>query len=354
MTSNPRVSVVIGVYNCGPFLDATIASVARQEFEDWELILVDDGSTDATPHIIERWVAADPRVRSVRQPNSGRPAPARNRGIREARGEIIAFLDGDDLFHPGKLARQVAVFDRYPEVGAVFHDYHCFRDGTEPSGGLLYLVNDRYFERAGPALTPVAHGDGWLYLGTPDLIKFMSSESVGIHTSTIAVRREVLRSIDQPPFNEDLPHGEDIDLWLRLARQTPMAILPQPLSFYRLRLSDSWMTGNKRRILARGAYLVKSEMLSRLESMLTPEERPTYLERLSRGWNGLGYTCLVAGLLQESRHCYRQALRLAPTTAQKLRALKGLSVSALPRPLVRGYWRLRRSGEFEARSPASA
>ena len=354
MTRNPRVSVVIGVYNCGPFLDQTIASVARQEFEDWELILVDDGSTDATPHIIERWVASDPRVRSIRQPNSGRPAPARNRGIREARGDIIAFLDGDDLFHPGKLACQVSVFDRYPDVGAVFHDYYCFPDGGEPADGLLYLVKDRYFERAGPVLAPVAHDGGRVYLGTPDLIKFMSSESVGIHTSTIAVRREVLRSLDQPPFNEDLPHGEDIHLWLRLARQTRIAILPQPLSYYRLRQSDSWMTGNKRRTLARGAYLVKSEMLSRLENMLTPEERPAYLQRLSRGWNGLGYNCLVAGLNQETRHCYREALRLAPTTGHKLRALKGLLVSVLPRPLVRGYWRLRRSGEFEVRPLLSA
>ena len=239
-------------------------------------------------------------------------------------------------------------------MGAVFHDYHYFRDGSAPESGERYLVNDRYFERAGPALTPVPYDGGLLYLGTPALIKFMSSESIGIHTSAIAVRREVLRSIDQPPFNEDLPHGEDIDLWLRLARGTTMAILPQPLSFYRLRQSQSWMTGNARRTLARGAYLVKSDMLSRLEAMLSTDERSGYLERLARGWIGLGYTCQVAGLGQETRRCYREALRLAPSTSQRVRALKGLIVSWLPRPLVRSYWRLRRGGEFEARSSANA
>src|SRR4029434_8875249 len=220
--------------------------VVRQTFEDWELVLVDDGSTDDTPQVIARRMQADSRIRAFQQPNSGRPAAARNIGIAQARGDVVAFLDGDDLYHPEKLAQEIQVLDRYPDVGAVFHDYYYFADGTEPDGGLRYLVNDRYFERAAKVFTTAELAGEPVYLGTPDLIKFMSSESVGVHTSAIAVRRSVLDSLEQPPFNEALPHGEDIHLWLRIARATRMAALARPLSYYRYR-TNSWMSTNSRR-----------------------------------------------------------------------------------------------------------
>jgi hypothetical protein len=262
----------------------------------------------------------------------------------------VTFLDGDDLYHPEKLEREMKVLDRYPDVGAVFHDYHYFVDGTDPLLGLKYLEHERFFERAGTAFSSVRLDDDLVYLGTPDLIKFMSCESVGIHTSTIAVRRSVLRSVDQPPFDENLPHGEDVHLWLRIALHTRVAALPQPLSYYRYS-PTSWMTVTSRRTLALGRFLVKSDSLQRLERMLSAAEWPEYRDRIARYWNGIAYDCLVAGLLPQARQGFREGLRTGRSRKLRLRALKGIIVSNLPRGFVRSYWRLRRGGEFEVRDP---
>lgn len=346
----PRVSVVMPVFNCGPFLEQSIGSVVGQIYGEWELIIVDDGSTDDSAAIIRRWCAQDGRIRSFRRPNSGRPAIARNQGIAEARGDVVAFLDADDLYHPEKLARQMKVLDRYPDVGAVFHDYHYFADGTDPVSGLKYLVHDRFFDRAGNVFDPIMEDDDLVYLGTSDLIKFMSCESVGIHTSAIAVRRSVLDAIEQPPFDEHLPHGEDVHLWLRIALQTRVAALARPLSYYRHRTS-SWMSVTSRQTLAMGRFLVKSHSLRRLEGMLSAGEWPEYRDRIARYWNGIAYDCLVAGLLPQARQGFREGLRTGRSRKLRLRALKGIIVSNLPRGFVRSYWRLRRGGEFEVRDP---
>jgi hypothetical protein len=176
----------------------------------------------------------------------------------------------------------------------------------------------------------------------------MSSESVGVHTSAIAVRRSVLTALEQPLFSETLPHGEDIHLWLRIARATRLAALARPLSYYRYR-TNSWMSSNSRRTIAVGAFLVKSEMLRQLEATLSSEEWPRYRDRVARYWNGIGYDCLLAGLLPEARTGFRQGLRAARSYSHRWRAIKGLIVAGLPRGLVRAYWRIRRSGEFEVR-----
>jgi glycosyltransferase involved in cell wall biosynthesis len=123
MSSPPRVSVVIAFLNGERFLNETIESVFRQTFTDWELLLVDDGSTDGSTAIAQRWVRAQAgRVRYVAHPghdNRGLPA-SRNLGIRTAQGSLIATLDADDVWRPNKLAEQVAILDAHPTAGMVF------------------------------------------------------------------------------------------------------------------------------------------------------------------------------------------------------------------------------------------
>ena len=114
------VSVVIPVYNGERFISRTLASVLAQTYNSFEVIVVDDGSTDLTPIIIEEAVVRDSRVRLFRKQNSG-VAAARNFGISQALGELIATLDADDLWHPQKIARQVEVMQASsPEVGLVY------------------------------------------------------------------------------------------------------------------------------------------------------------------------------------------------------------------------------------------
>src|SRR5262249_38289893 len=107
--TNPRVSVVIANYNYGRYLAAAVESVIAQTFHNWELIVVDDGSTDASLAVVEPHTA-DSRVHVLRVNHLGQPG-AKNAGITAARGEIIAFLDADDLWHPQKLEQQLALME---------------------------------------------------------------------------------------------------------------------------------------------------------------------------------------------------------------------------------------------------
>ncbi len=114
--ANPRVSVIIPTYNAAPFIARTLNSILEQDFTDLEVVVVDDGSTDNTAAIVDGY---EDRVRLIRQKNAG-VAAARNRAIAEARGDLIAFLDHDDVWYPGKLRRQVELLDSRPEVGVVY------------------------------------------------------------------------------------------------------------------------------------------------------------------------------------------------------------------------------------------
>ena len=110
MSLRPRVSVVIPAYQSETRIGRTLARLKQQTFRDFEIVVVNDGSTDGTASVIDRAMAEDARIRVVEQSNRGL-ARARNRGVEESRGDLIAFLDDDDLWHPQKLALQVARFD---------------------------------------------------------------------------------------------------------------------------------------------------------------------------------------------------------------------------------------------------
>lgn len=117
------VSVLISVYNCGKYIGDAIQSVLSQTFRDYEIIVVDDGSEDETASIVKQY----PDVYYIYQPHSG-VASARNRAIREAKGELISFLDADDLFLPTKLEKQIAYLYAHPECDLVFCEYQNFSD----------------------------------------------------------------------------------------------------------------------------------------------------------------------------------------------------------------------------------
>lgn len=116
----PRVSVIIPTFNCAPFLNRALQSVVEQTYRDYEIIVIDDGSTDETPELIERWQGD---IVYLSQVNAG-PSAARNLGVSRSGGEFIAYLDADDMWYPGKLQQQVAFMDQHPECGLVHSDLH--------------------------------------------------------------------------------------------------------------------------------------------------------------------------------------------------------------------------------------
>ena len=122
MDMKKKISIIVPVYNAQEFLEETIASVQAQEEKDWELLLVDDCSSDGSRQILENCAARDERIRPVYQPSNYGAAAARNRGVEEARGRYIAFLDADDLWKPKRLSAELAFLEK-KQAGFVFCGY---------------------------------------------------------------------------------------------------------------------------------------------------------------------------------------------------------------------------------------
>jgi O-antigen biosynthesis protein len=199
----PLVSVVIPTYNRMGTIRRAIASVLAQDYAPLELIVVDDGSTDETCALVE--AIADDRIRLVRQPNGGVGA-ARNRGINEARGGLIAFCDSDDEWLPGKLSAQVALFRAgSPRLGFVY-------------SGIESLAAD------GTRSVHKAEHRGWIYR---DLL---ASNVVTGCGSTPVFRREALALVGG--YDTGLPANEDYDLVLRVARFYEADCISRPCARY--------------------------------------------------------------------------------------------------------------------------
>lgn len=206
MTVTPRVSVVIPAYNAAPFIRETVESVLAQTFRDLECIVVDDGSTDGTAAVLAS--IDDDRLRCLTKPNEGTVSAARNAGIAEARGELIAMLDADDLWLPDKLERQVTLLDARPEVGLVY----C-----------AYAIVDRDLRHPRVIWTD-EHDAGFR--------RWMLLEGSGIApSSTAVVRRPVLDAVG--PFRMELSVSEDVDLAERIAARVAIDAVPECLALYR-------------------------------------------------------------------------------------------------------------------------
>lgn len=213
--ASPVVSIIIPTYNCALYIAETIASVLNQSFKDIELIVVDDGSTDATRDIVASF--GQP-VRLVTQANAG-VCVARNRGISEAAGKYICLMDHDDYWFPHKLARQISILEQQPETGVVYSSFILWhRDestGQFPSPDSFDL--NTYLDDTVPEFS------GWIYH------QFLID--CWMLTSTAMFRAEIFDQCGL--FDESLPYSEDWDLWLRISRSYPFAQLRRPTTLYR-------------------------------------------------------------------------------------------------------------------------
>jgi glycosyltransferase involved in cell wall biosynthesis len=212
----PKVSVVIPAYNCAEYISETIESVLNQTYHDYEIIVVDDGSTDATGEVVKEY---GDRLQYIYQQNQG-AAAARNRGIRLARGELIAFLDGDDLFLPNKLAVQAAYFDANPSVGMV------------KTGWQIIDQHGKFVSNVEP----------WHYASKLDLATLVLYKVS--RPSALMLHRDWCERAHG--FNTNLAIGEDLDLMLRLALMgCEIAWVRQIHACYRQH-SDSLMSSGSR------------------------------------------------------------------------------------------------------------
>lgn len=260
MNKTPKVSVVIPSYNCAPYLPETVESVLAQTYTDFELIVVDDGSTDETLEVLKPY---ENRIRLHSQANRGASA-ARNSGVKIATGELVAFLDADDVWLPEKLAMQVKVFEREPDIGVCFTNYLEFGDadeehGFDEGGGKLYRIPRR------------AIGDDAYVITSPSLFEeFLLYGANPCWTSTVVVRRKCLDLVGLFDERYVKPSVEDTQLWLRLAKYFPFGYVDRILAKRRVRKARYYVNPDEH---YQNIFSTTTHMLENLHRWIPLSER---------------------------------------------------------------------------------
>ena len=205
----PKVDVIIPAYNAVKYLPAAIESVMAQTFEDWRIVLVDDGSTDNTAEVVAPFIKQlGPRLKYIKQPNSGLPA-ARNAAIHSSYAEFLALLDADDVWLPFRLTESLMRFENRPRVGLAY--------------GLISRINPE-----GIVIDTFAgnqqHAEG-------NIAPYIYMRKVELPCPTITFRRKCVDEVGL--FDETMRATEDRDLWLRIALRYEVAFVPKVLAYYR-------------------------------------------------------------------------------------------------------------------------
>lgn len=243
-------SVIIPLYNKEQYIVSAIDSVMSQSHQDFEIVVVDDGSRDGGAALVE--AMADPRIRLIRQANGG-VSRARNAGIAAARGDLVCFLDADDWYAIDFLATIVSMYQKYPESSFFSTSFLCMND---PADGRLDQAADAHF-------APIAN-----------FYAYRAAHGVFYCTNSIAVPRRHLMSMPQC-FPEGDQFGEDQDLWFRLAERLQLVFTPARLVAYRTDVAGSLCTVHDLRTLP--------QVFSRLEqrAMALPASDPSRPAALS-------------------------------------------------------------------------
>ncbi|MFO8008368.1 MAG: glycosyltransferase family A protein [Candidatus Brocadiia bacterium] len=229
MSQRPLVSVVMPAYNAEGFVADAIESVLAQDYRPLEVLVVDDGSTDATGDVVQAYGAP---VRCLRRENGG-PAAARNTALREAGGDFIAFLDADDLWHPGKLEVQAALLQARPDVGLCSARMSSFRSPEQVEWASL------------PAEPPVC----------PIPLRMLVMRNP-ISTSTVMARAEAVRQAGE--FDEGIFGPEDWDMWRRIAQHWKVLSMGTVAAAYRQRAAS--VSGDARRMLANNRKVIRKSL----------------------------------------------------------------------------------------------
>ncbi len=289
--TSPTVSVIIPTYNFGNFVEDAVSSVLKQDVPGIEVIVVDDGSTDDTVERLAR--IADPRLRTVRLEHQGVGA-ARNRGLSMARGRHIAFLDADDRWRPGKLARQIALLESEPDVGFVFTNFVRFDErGFHPETQF-----DLVPELAALPTRPSADGRGHVIAGD-SFCSLVPLTQLPCWTQTMLIRGELARGHE---FPVDMRLSQDLFYVLNTYRVANGAYIDDPLVEVRRHSSNSYLRADVK-------LLPDIDALTRTLPLATsPPHRAALRRRLGRAWLGAGYHFLRAGNPRLAVRAYCHAL----------------------------------------------
>jgi len=288
MTVKPLVSVIMPAYNCASYIGQALNSALAQDYENIEIIVINDGSTDSTPDILASY---GDRITVLNQKNSG-SAAARNFGLRTAKGEYLAFLDSDDYWLANKISLQVEYLQNHPDTGLVYCDWIEWRadqDGkfqmpSDINEDMSLEIDDKY--------------SGWLY----NLLLL----DCYVHTSTVLMRKPVYLKAGE--FDVKLRRGQDYDYWIRVSRITKLDKLKAVLSFYRI---HGGSITRKPHGINYGIEVINKALnqWSNIGPDGTVTEMKVIRKRLALLWFGFGYEHYVNGDKQLAIKAFRSAIR---------------------------------------------
>lgn len=272
----PKVSVIIPTYNCARYLGQAIESVMNQTYRDVEIIVVDDGSTDETSQIMDKYGA---NVHYIRQDNRGMSA-ARNRAIDSSSGELIALLDADDWWEPTKLEEQVSTLAQDPDVCLVYSDLKVVHDDGSITPSFL-------------SSRPMA-ASGYIF---DQLL-----ENCFILPSTVLLWRTCLDQVGM--FDETMRSHEDIDLWLRMCQRWKVALIPKSLTYRRQGSTNVSANAN-----LRAEYGLKLCLKALSLPNINEKQRRIIIRQLGKAYFSQGYLYFTQGNMKECRDSLAKSLR---------------------------------------------
>lgn len=283
-----KISAIIPAYNAAQYITEALDSVLAQTYPVYEIIVVDDGSTDGTAEIVKEIASSAPSVpprndvpiKYIYQENKG-PAATRNRGIKEATGDYMAFLDADDLWLPEKIEKQVKLFD-----GSDYAMVYC--DMSHEVNGRV--INKSYLKER-----------NYKYVSDGKVYKNLLRENF-IFTPTVIMKKDIIDKIGY--FDEGLKICEDYKMWLNVAKNYPVGFANEPL-VTRRRMGGN-ITEDKKLFMSSGIALFKELFENRSSDKI---ERAIISAGLSERLFNLGYFYWDTGDLALARENFLQAMR---------------------------------------------
>jgi glycosyltransferase involved in cell wall biosynthesis len=297
-TTLPKVSIIITTYNGSKYISETIESVCNQTFQNWELIIIDDGSEDNTCEIIAGF--KDERIQLFKAGRIGINGRIKNIGLEKASGELIAFIDHDDLWHPSKLEKQITVLQEYPEAGFCLTGGYNFKTKGEPFEYFYKQREGRRFDNI--------------------FFSIFRSE-VAVWTQALLVKRECIKIAG--PFCETHIFA-DPEFVFRISYHCKAVILYEPLIYHRLHDTNysvvNWEASHKQGIDVIRSFLNKNMLPSKLAT-----------DVLFRSHINFGEKCLKYKMNKQAIESFISAWKLKPLSLMSYKKITKALISYLKR-----------------------
>jgi len=306
--STKRVSIIIPTYNRCNFLLQAIASILSQWNDDYEIVVIDDGSTDDTREKLHQYIDSE-TVKYIYQANSGKPSVARNRGISMAEGEFICFLDSDDYLTADSIQKRVDILEKYKSIALVSSDWiDITENGKETISDKSWVVKEDFINKIpGQFIDDISNG---CIVFNRDIVNYYYTREF-VFTSSVMIRKSIL--IKLGCFDEYYTISEDRDLWMRVSSNYLTAYINEPLVFKRRHAAN--ITNNS---IAHN-YLQDRHSVEKFiadSNVLNGKYREVAMKQLTLFYHKIGMYFWYQSEVAEARYAFSRAVRYRSRNAR--------------------------------------